>query len=305
MLRGSNRFGAMSTTCTSFPSGGSRTPSAAGDPHCTQPPSALVQLARLLGRLAARRALKTDTGNELSDEPKSETFTEKNRCCLRQFADFKKLESLLTLPQRIIAQVGRRHAIRRRDAVRVELAIAVAILLSIPLRAGNLAGLRLDRHLHVVGDRTFLSISPDETKNAVAIEAELPARLAQQLQTYIQHYRPILIEAPSPWLFPGQNGARRPSGGFGQQLSDFVAREAGAVMTPHQFRHLAAKFFLDQHPDGFETVRRLLGHKSIETTMRYYHEFESVRASKRYAAVLDELLADLQCRIAPRDLKAR
>jgi integrase len=63
-------------------------------------------------------------------------------------------------------------------------------------------------------------------------------------------------------------------------------------MTPHQFRHLAAKLYLDQHPDGFETVRRLLGHKSIEITMRYYRELESVLAGKRYAALLDELLAD-------------
>ena len=104
----------------------------------------------------------------------------------------------------------------------------------------------------------------------------------------------FLSGRPCPWLFPG-NGARRPSGGFGQQISAFIAREAGLVMTPHQFRHLAAKLFLDQHPDGFETVRRLLGHKSLETTMRYYREFETVLASKRYAALLDGLLRAAFC----------
>jgi len=62
-------------------------------------------------------------------------------------------------------------------------------------------------------------------------------------------------------------------------------------MTPHQFRHLAAKLYLDQHQDGCETVRRLLGHKSLETTMRYYRELETVLAGKRYAALLEELLA--------------
>jgi integrase len=175
--------------------------------------------------------------------------------------------------------------------VRVELAITTGILLHIPLRAANLAGLRLDRHLQFVGDRAFLSILPDETKNAVAIEAQIPARLACQLNSYINRYRPILIGAPTPWLFPGEDGARRPPGGFGHQITDFVAREAGVVMTPHQFRHLAAKLFLDQNPDGYETVRRLLGHKSLETTMRYYRELESVLAGRRYAALLDELLA--------------
>jgi integrase len=225
-------------------------------------------------------------------KPENEGFTEKNRQCLRQFADLKKLANLLLLPQRVIEQVARRHQIRRRDAVRVEFAIAVGVLLNIPVRADNLAGLRLDQHLRFVGDRTFLSVPSDETKNAIRIEAELTARLVRLLQTYVEEFRHLLVGTPVPWLFPGKKGARRPSGGFGQQLTRFLAKEAGVVMTPHQFRHLAAKLFLDRHPDGFETVRRLLGHKSIETTMRYYRELESVLAGKRYAALLDELLAD-------------
>ncbi len=184
--------------------------------------------------------------------------------------------------------------------MRVALAVATAILLNIPLRAANLAGLRLDQHLRLVGDHTFLSVPSEETKNSVAIEAEIPPRLARQFHTYVRYYRPVLIEEPTPWLFPGENGARRPSGGFGHQLSDFIAREAGVEMTPHQFRHLAAKLFLDRHPDGGETVRRLLGHKRLETTMRYYRELEAILAGKRYAALLDELLGDLQGRIPQR-----
>jgi len=230
-------------------------------------------------------------------KPKSDGFTEKNRRCLRQFADVNKLAGLLTLPEQVIAQVARRGEIRRRDAVRVAMAIATAILLNIPLRAANLAGLRLDRHIQFVGDRTFLSIPAEETKNAVAIEVELPPRFTRLLRTYIHDYRPFLVGAPSPWLFPGENGARRPSGGFGQQMKGFIAREAGVEMTPHQFRHLAAKLFLDRHPDGYETVRRLLGYKSLETTMRYYRELEAVVAGKRYATLLDELVWDLQIRI--------
>jgi integrase len=77
----------------------------------------------------------------------------------------------------------------------------------------------------------------------------------------------------------------------------------GVVMTPHQFRHLAAKLFLDLHPNEFETVRKLLGHKSIETTMRYYRELDAALAGKRYAALLDGLLTDLQCHAMPRRRK--
>jgi integrase len=269
----------------------------------------IYQIANLLKTIARHYLRQPDaTIDELRKlckalKPESEGFKEKNRRCLRQFADLKKLGKLLTLPERVIAHVARSHKLRRRDAVRVELAIATAVLLNIPMRAANLAGLRLDRHLHFTSNRAFLSVLPDETKNAVAIEAEIPPRLAKLIQIYIQCYRPILVGAPTPWLFPGENGSRRPSGSFGHQMTKFIAKEAGLEMTPHQFRHLAAKLFLDRHPDGFETVRRLLGHKSLETTMRYYRELESVVAGKRYATLLDELLADLQCRIPRRGLK--
>ncbi len=248
--------------------------------HLHQPEHAVGQLRHLA------KALK----------PSSQGFTEKNRECLRQFADLKKLMTLLTLPERVITQAARSRQLRRRDAVRVELGMAIAILLNIPLRAANLAGLRVDRHLQFVGGRGFIQIPAEETKNDNPIEVELPARLVHQLRTYFDRHRPLLVSTPSPWLFPGESGARRPSGGFGQQLSAFIAKEVGVMMTPHQFRHLAAKLYLDQHPDGFETVRRLLGHKSLETTMRFYRELDSILASKRYAAVLDEL----QARLPPR-----
>lgn len=52
-------------------------------------------------------------------KPEGEGFTEKNRRCLRQFADLNKLASLLRLPQRVTAQVVRRRQIRRRGAGRV------------------------------------------------------------------------------------------------------------------------------------------------------------------------------------------
>jgi integrase len=246
--------------------------------HVRQPPESVDQLRKLC------KALK----------PQTERFTEKNRHCLRQFADNKKLLALLTLPQRVLAQVARRRTLRRRDAVRVQLATATAILLNIPIRIRNLTALRLDRHLQTFGDRTFLAIASNETKNAVAIEQELPAQLARQLEIYVRKYRSILLETPSPWLFPGENGGERPSGGFGQQLTDFIAKEVGVVLTPHQFRHLAAKLFLDQHPNGFETVRKHLGHKSIETTMSYYRELDAALAAKQYAAVVEKTCARLE-----------
>jgi integrase len=233
-------------------------------------------------------------------KPKSTGFTEKNKRCLRQFADVQKLVSLVTLPRRIIEPSGRRGIERRREAVRVELAVAVGIELIIPVRIDNLAGIRLDRHLQFVGDRAYLSIPLHETKNDNAIEAELPPSLTRLLRIYIHKVRPALIDAPSPWLFPGEAGKRRQTGGFGRQISNFIAKETGVTMTVHQFRHLAVKLYLDRHPDGFQTASRLLGHKSRTTTERFYHELESVLATKRYSEFLEKMLADTQGELTPR-----
>lgn len=245
-----------------------------------------------IARLGTRcRALK----------PPTIGLTEKNKRFLRQFADVKKLASLVTLPRRIIEAATRGGLTRRRDAVRVELAAAVGIELSFPLRVDNLAGLHLDRHIQFVGDLAYLCVPAEETKNINALEAELSPHGARQLRIYIEKVRPLLlIGKSSPWLFPGEAGERRRSGGFGTQISAFIARETGVSMTVHQFRHLAAKLYLDRHPEGLETVRRLLGHITTATTQRFYSELESVVATKRYGEFLERLLAET----AAKDLTA-
>ena len=57
-------------------------------------------------------------------------------------------------------------------------------------------------------------------------------------------------------------------------------------MTPHQFRHLAAKLYLDAHPGDYETVRRLLGHRSVATTTSFYYELSSMMANQRYGELV-------------------
>jgi hypothetical protein len=223
--------------------------------------------------------------------PEGAGLTEKNKRCLRQFADPGRVRALLSLPDKLVSDAAHAQGASRRHAVRVELGLAIAIELVLPLRIDNLAGLRLDRHIHRIGDKTLLVIPGQETKNSNPIEAELPSDVARLLDLYVRHYRPRLLTAPSPWLFPGENGQRRSTGGFGVQLSTLIRREVGVTMTPHQFRHLAAKLYLDRHPGDHETVRRLLGHKSLVTTMRFYRELDSVLAVWRHGEVVTELLA--------------
>ena len=47
-----------------------------------------------------------------------------------------------------------------------------------------------------------------------------------------------------------------------------ICREAGATFEIHQLRHSAATQMLNEGV-GIGTVRRLLGHKNLQTTQRY------------------------------------
>jgi integrase len=60
-------------------------------------------------------------------------------------------------------------------------------------------------------------------------------------------------------------------------------------MTPHQFRHLAAKVHLDSHPGSYEVVRQLLGHKSLRTTTSFYAGPDTRRAGRAHADLIRKL----------------
>jgi integrase len=51
-------------------------------------------------------------------------------------------------------------------------------------------------------------------------------------------------------------------------------------------RHIGAKLYLDENPGAYEVVRRLLGHKSMSTTVNNYTGLETDSAVKHYDAVI-------------------
>jgi integrase len=175
-------------------------------------------------------------------------------------------------------------------AVRVQSALAIAILLVAPLRVKNLAGLTLDRHLVRARSNpeaiVHLVIPGHEVKNDSHLEFELPEPVRRLLETYVTRFRPLLAKQPSAFLFPARQGGSKPPHQLGMQIRRVVQQELGLQLNIHLFRHLAAKLFLAAQPGEYETVRLLLGHKSLATTVRSYCGLEQSDAMRRYDAVL-------------------
>jgi len=57
---------------------------------------------------------------------------------------------------------------------------------------------------------------------------------------------------------------------IGQTVSDLTLRYGGRRVTPHLFRDIVAYAWLKAHPKDFLTLSKMLWHKSIATTIKYY-----------------------------------
>jgi len=231
--------------------------------------------------------------------PAIKGLTLKNRDRLRQFDDLNNVRLLLDFPAQEIELAIQADQGRRLDAVRVQVALAVALLLTMPVRAANLVGLHIDRHIQRTragkNGVVHVVIPGHEVKNGEDLEFELPSNVVRLLDIYLRDFHPRLIDEPSPWLFPGREpGQHKAIMTLGEQVRKQVFKSTGLHVNLHLFRHICAKFYLDCMPGGYEVVRRLLGHRSSETTIRFYAGMEGKAASRHYDEVILQLRKDLK-----------
>jgi integrase len=252
----------------------------------------------VLLRTIARHWVVRDDANILKLEkfcagltPKKHGMTDKNRARLRQFDDLRNIDTLLGLPAKLMRQAQRYDAGGKRELTAIIYAVAIELLIVAPVRIKNLTTLDVGRH--VVHSRrgahsvVHLVIAGDEVKNGVPVEVALPKASTELLNLFLQTYRPRISSLPSPWLFPNAAGGQRNIISFGRQISAVISRHTGLKMHPHLFRHFSVKLILDARPEGMETARLLLGHKSLRTTLRAYSEAKTQAAHKQYESLIE------------------
>ena len=213
-------------------------------------------------------------------------MTDKNRDRLRQFLDRRNQARFLCLSDKLLA-LARKHANPIKAALLVQTALMHDIEIAAPMRLGNLTRLNLDRHIRPLdagrAGAVHIVIPGEEVKNGQILEFELPPETSALFRLYLRDHRPRLLSGVDDgWLFPGQKGGHKHEVSVSGQLCKAVLRHAGIEINPHLYRHIAAFFYLQGHPGDYETVRRLLGHRSIETTIAFYADFESYSAVRHY-----------------------
>lgn len=228
------------------------------------------QWAGVAGKeLEAHRELKEDF------EWIQEAMAEKNKRLLAKFSSDKVIAEFLKTPARVIAEYDHVVELSDHDRIRMQMAAAMAILSRVLIRMENLKQIRENVHLVEVGwgsDRKVLLIFGEkEVKNDEYLETLLSPRLVKVIDSYRQRARLALCRGKSTdFLFPGYRGTHKSASTFGGQLADFVFRETGIRVTPHQFRHLGGYFHLLRYPGDYASVQKMLGHRKLETTIKFY-----------------------------------
>ena len=219
-------------------------------------------------------------------------LTEKNRALLRKFDDPRLLAALVQLPDRLWHAARRGLATARRPFIALQSALAIDLLIHVPLRMQNLASLNFDAHLHWPQGRrkaALITFSANETKNDIRLEFEIPTALAERLQIYRNEIAPAMIGKRPDAVFVSLTGKPRGQSAIKSTIQTTILRHLGVKITPHQFRHLAAKIALDANPGAYELVRQLLGHKNLNTTTNFYAGIDTRRAGRAHADLIMKL----------------
>ena len=222
-------------------------------------------------------------------DPKESGMTDRNRARMRQFDDPENVSRLIDMPAGVLSSLPKSGAVSYADAVRLQSGLAVAILLIAPMRIKNLAALRLDRHVVQtrLGGVRHIVIAAGEVKNREALTFEISEALGELLDAYLNRARPVLMEDAGGFLFPARQAGAKAPAQLAAQIKRAIFLETGIVLNVHAFRHLAATLFLRKYPGEYETVRLLLGHKSLATTVKAYCGIEQTDALKRHDALID------------------
>ena len=88
------------------------------------------------------------------------------------------------------------------------------------------------------------------------------------------------------WLFPGEGGEPKMANTFSTQITERIQKAIGLRITVHQFRHAAAAIYLKHRPGDYETVRRLLGHRNIQTTINFYCGLQTTQATEQFGKLI-------------------
>ncbi len=272
----------------------------------------LKMILKIAGSFVRRKGKDMEELKETKDfyTHKGKGIAPRNKAKLQEFTD-QRIQSFIDLGDTIIRETNAQIKARRkayRDtngklptlaevytselARDVMAALAHEIMLLRAPRSANFTNIHLE-WIGWQGDKATITIPAVEVKMRSAKDTGLTIPLnettSQLLRSYIDKIRPLALQENdkgNPYLFPCQ-GVRgfkpnQPYNSILKRLCRNVHRTVGVKVNPHLYRHLIGWVWLREDPDRLPDVQKLLGHKSLQTTLDYYAEIDENLALNRW-----------------------
>jgi integrase len=251
----------------------------------------LLRIARATGCLDQAALNRLDEIRAALEHYRRSGLTSKNLKLIRQVLTEGVWSEVVSLPSILMQQArSAKDNAPIKAAVTAQLAVAIAILTFAPIRLSNLVDIELDKNLIKPGglNAPYWLVFPHyDVKNRVDLNFQFDQPLTDLIDEYVNEFRPPLLRgANGPYLFPGEGGAPKVGNTFGAQITKRIEKAVGLRITVHQFRHAAAAIYLKHRPGDYETVRRLLAHRSIETTIKFYCGLQTTQATEQFGKLI-------------------
>ncbi len=218
-------------------------------------------------------------------------LTEKNRRRLAVFRDPRQVRDLLLLPYKLLKRAESGTLSPEEAARLIRTAVAIELEIMCPIRLQNLSEINVDTDFvrsHTRKDAAVhLFIPGKRTKNGEDIELELPKQSMALIDLYLTKYRSHLIKpqfrGKGPrFLFPKPDGTTKVGRVLADGILRVLQRELGIKFNMHLFRHLGCFLYLRSNPGQMDVMRRVLGHRDVATTMRFYASIETSDAFRQF-----------------------
>ena len=235
----------------------------------------ILRMAKQMGCLDQSALDRLDDMRAALEQHRREGLTPKNLQLIRQVLTEGVWSEVVSLPKVLMRQayLAKDHA-PIKAAVTAQLAVAIAIETFAPIRLRNLIGIELGKNLIKPGglDTPYWLVFPNyDVKNRVDLNFKFDEPLTKIIDEYVHEFRPTLLRGSNAnWLFPGESGEPKNGLLFSKQVTERIQKAVGLRITVHQFRHAAAAIYLKHHPGDYEAVRRVVGHRSLTTTIKFY-----------------------------------
>ena len=224
---------------------------------------------------------------------------EKNRDRLMQLDDPANMAKLLHLPEALINKANRSGFRAHKAALLVQAAVSIEILLYAPMRAKTLSTLSLECHIRFIGNgrqrKAMITVPAHEVKNKRDLNYELGTDSTKLVEYYLQTWRPVLLHAPSEYLFPAQDGGPKRKEHVSGLIKNTILEHTGLVINAHLFRSIATKIHSMAAPGDFATISHVL-HNTLQTSMKAYAQFEHGASIRHYQNSVDTARKRLMAR---------